>query len=396
MWRKITLVLLCMLPLTGCWDRLELNDRAILLGWGMDLLEDGRYLATANIVLPMAVKSQEGSGGSPGFITESAIGKDITDAGQNMQKKLSRVTFSGHRRNIFIGESLAKHGMAHLMDEYTRSPNVRPRSNIFIVKNGTAQEAMALYYKLETNPSIAVQKIQEKLGAPISRSLLDFFIQINKNKCGVIPTLEVVNPEREVPKKTESDSPPQPTLEIDGIAIMDEDIKLVGYLNTDDFWIRLWIADELKKRDVTRTIEGKENTVSIRLSHLRSKVTPIFQDGTVSFKIRLKARGEILENNTPLDVSKDQVIRKLEQEFRTQLQADVIRVIKRVQTEYGTDVFDFGDTIRMFHPYKWKKLEPNWDQTFKQAEVDVKLHLEITGTGLYEQSVIPKRSRESE
>ncbi|GGA32861.1 Ger(x)C family spore germination protein [Paenibacillus physcomitrellae] len=396
MWRKIALVLMCMLPLTGCWDRLELNDRAILLGWGMDLLEDGRYLATANIVLPMAAKAQEGSGGSPGFLTESAIGKDITDAGQNMQKKLSRVTFSGHRRNIFIGENLAKHGIGHLMDEYTRSPNVRPRSNIFIVKNGTAQEAMALFYRLETNPSIAVQKIQEKLGAPISRSLLDFFIQINKNKSGVMPTIEVVNPEREVPKKTENDSPPQPTLEMDGIAIMDENIKLVGYLEPDDFWVRLWVADELKKRDITKTIDGKENTVSMRLSNLRSKVTPIFQDGSVSFKIRLTARGEIVENNTAMNVAEDQVILKLEQTFQKRLEADVLQVIKKVQTQYGTDVFDFGDTIRMFHPYKWKKLEPDWEQTFKQAPVDVQLQLDITGTGLYEQSVLPKRSRDTE
>lgn len=38
MYRKITaLILILPLLLTGCWDRQELNDQAIVLGWGMDL-----------------------------------------------------------------------------------------------------------------------------------------------------------------------------------------------------------------------------------------------------------------------------------------------------------------------------------------------------------------------
>lgn len=42
MYRKITaLFLILPLLLTGCWDRQELNDQAIVLGWGMDLVKEG-------------------------------------------------------------------------------------------------------------------------------------------------------------------------------------------------------------------------------------------------------------------------------------------------------------------------------------------------------------------
>ncbi|WP_138495609.1 Ger(x)C family spore germination protein [Paenibacillus pinistramenti] len=394
MWRKLAPVLLCMLLLTGCWDRLELNDRAILLGTGVDLLEDGRYMMTANIVVPLAAGSKGGNGGTPGFLTETAVGKDLTDAKQNMQKKLSRVAFSGHRRNIFIGESLARHGLSHLMDQYARSPDVRPRSNIYVVKGGTAQQAMSLFYKLETNPSIAVQKIQEKVGAPISRSLLDFFILINKDNCGVMPSLKLVDPEVEPVKKTDNDSPPQPTLEIEGIGIFNEELKLVGYMEMDDFWVRLWVTNRLKHRDQTESIGGKEDTVSIRLTHLKSKVTPEFNEDGVSFNILLKAKGEVIENNTALALADEQAVKDLEQQFEKILQSRAEQSIKKIQTGYGLDIFGLGDSIRMFHPYKWRRLEPNWENTFKKAEIKVRVDLNVRGTGLDLDSLVPERSRE--
>lgn len=392
----MVLVLVSMLLLTGCWDRLELNDRAIILGWGMDLLEDGTYMGTANIVLPLAAKQDNGSGsgGNPGYLTESAVGKDILDAGQNIQKKLSRVNFSGHRRNIFIGQKLAEKGLDHLLDEYGRSPTVRPRSNIFIVKGGTAQQAMALFYKLETNPSIAVQKIQEKIGAPISRSLLDFFIMINKDNGGIIPTIRIINPVVPPEKRTKDDSPPQATLEIDGAAIIDKNLNVRGYLETEEFWLRLWIADRLKQTTITKAIGGKNNTVSIAMASLHGKITPVFHGDDVSFNVKLTGSGEINENNTPLDVSKQPVIKKIENQMDEMLEDDIRKILKKVQKGFGCDVFGFQDSICLYHPYKWKKMRDNWDQIYKQAEINVKVDIKITGTGLADQSLLPERSGE--
>lgn len=398
MLKKGLLVMASMLLLTGCWDRLELNDRAIILGWGLDLLDDGTYMGTANIVLPLVAKPSSGSGssgGGPGYLTESATGKDVLDTGQNIQKKLSRVLFSGHRRNVFIGEKIAKKGLGHVLDEFARSPTVRPRTNIFIVRGGTAQQAMAMYYKLETNPSIAVQKIQEKIGAPISRSLLDFFIMINKDNSGVIPTLRIVNPVVPQEKKTENDSPPEPTLEIDGAAIFDKNLKLRGYLESEEFWLRLWMVERLSDTTITKTVGGKNDTVSVAMYSLKSKIKPIFKDDNVSFDILLKGKGEINENNTPMDVSQQANIQKIEEQFEKLLESDINSILNKVQKKYGCDVFSFEDSIRLFHPYRWKKLEPNWDQIFKQADTRVKVDIEITGTGLTDQSLVPERSRET-
>lgn len=414
MYRKmIALFLIAPLLLTGCWDRQELNDQAIVLGWGMDLAEDGQYLATANLVLPLASKSggQQGGeqGGRSGFMTESAFGKNNRDAEQNMQRKLSRVLFPGHRRNIFIGEKLAQQGVFSILDEYGRSPKVRPRTNIFVVRGGTAQEAMSLAYQLETNPAIAVQKIQEKSGAPISRSLLDFYIMANGNGCGIMPALTILPPEVKTDKKSKNDSPPQTTLGLYGAAIFNSQLKLAGYLNYDEFWVRLWIANQLSARSFTTILSSIDadkpggsaedalsgatsgKTVTVNVDTFKSRITPVLDGGLPSFRILLEGKGYIEENDSPLNLSKQENVDKVEARMNQYLKARIEKVVKKVQKEFKTDIFGLGDTIHRRHPYRWKSLSADWETVFPGVELDIRVKLNITGTGITGESLLPTR-----
>ncbi|MBY0013425.1 Ger(x)C family spore germination protein [Paenibacillus typhae] len=414
MYRKmIALFLIAPLLLTGCWDRQELNDQAIVLGWGMDLAEDGQYLATANLVLPLASKSggQQGGeqGGRSGFMTESAFGKNNRDAEQNMQRKLSRVLFPGHRRNIFIGEKLAQQGVFSILDEYGRSPKVRPRTNIFVVRGGTAQEAMSLAYQLETNPAIAVQKIQEKSGAPISRSLLDFYIMANGNGCGIMPALTILPPEVQTDKKSKNDSPPQTTLGLYGAAIFNSQLKLAGYLNYDEFWVRLWIANQLSARSFTTIISSIDadkpggsaedalsgatsgKTVTVNVDTFKSHITPVLDGGLPRFRILLEGKGYIEENDSPLNLFRQENVDKVEARMNQYLKARIEKVVKKVQKEFKTDIFGLGDTIHRRHPYLWKSLSADWETVFPGVELDIRVKLNITGTGITGESLLPTR-----
>ncbi|WP_162551308.1 Ger(x)C family spore germination protein [Paenibacillus tepidiphilus] len=401
------------LTLTGCWDRQELNDQAIVLGWGMDLVEKGKYLATANLVLPLASESggQQGGeqGGRSSFMTESAYGRNNRDAEQNMQRKLSRVLFPGHRRNIFIGEKLAEHGVFSIMDEYSRSPMVRPRANMFVVKGGTAQEVMSLAYQLETNPAIAMQKIQEKSGAPISRSLLDFYIMTNGTGCGIMPAITILSPEVKTDKKSKNDSPPQTTLGLYGAAIFNSGLRLAGYLNYDEYWVRLWLADKLAFRNFTALVNAadadpsggnaadavsgatKGQTVSVNVDSFHRQITPMFQGDLPRFRITLEGKGYIEENNSPLDLSKPANVQKVETRMNQYVEQQVERVVAKVQKDFKCDILELGETLHHRHPYRWKKLAADWETLFPEIELDIAVKLDITGTGTTSKSLLPTR-----
>lgn len=68
------IILVCMSLTTGCWDEREINDQAIILGWGFDQNEDGDYIGSAQIVVPGEV-GEKSSGQGKGYMVETATGK---------------------------------------------------------------------------------------------------------------------------------------------------------------------------------------------------------------------------------------------------------------------------------------------------------------------------------
>lgn len=384
----VALLISCVLT-TGCWDRMELNDRAIILGWGMDLTEDGKYLATANVVIPGGDKAGGTSGGQNSFLIESAYGNSILDASQNIQKKLSRVLFPGHRRNIFIGEELARHGLSEVLDEYTRNPMSRLRANIFIVKGDSAQRAMSLTYKLERNPAVAIQKVQEKLGVPEARSLLDFFTMLNGEGMPVMPSVRIVQPILPPNGNAKKPNSPREVLQLDGSAIFGRDLRLRGYLGYQEYWVRLWTIQGLSGR-IFFVPMGNHQNVVVRAERLKSQITPDLRSDPIRFHIKLKAQAAVYENNTSLDVGKPENARKVEQAFNRQVQEQVEKVIEETQKKMKADIFGLGRSIHHQHPYQWKKIKPVWDEEFERVQVTVQVDMSIISTGVAGPMLIPK------
>jgi spore germination protein KC len=138
-WLRLT-KLLCVIPfviplLTGCWDRLEIEERAVVLGISVDVAgpsadkeEDeisylaGSYSAPHNemirvavqIALPGKIPLGPGeSGGGKGGARQTVwvidvVGNTIDDALMNLQQQISGRLFFGHLRVIVVSEELAK------------------------------------------------------------------------------------------------------------------------------------------------------------------------------------------------------------------------------------------------------------------------------------------------
>ncbi|WP_054637410.1 hypothetical protein [Thalassobacillus sp. C254] len=110
----MTFLLLLAFLQTGCWDRLEVNDMALILATGINVVENGNVEVSAEISLPSPQGSTElmggDQGGGIGTYIESATGETVADAVSKMQQKVSRELFWGQSDIIVIGEELAKQG----------------------------------------------------------------------------------------------------------------------------------------------------------------------------------------------------------------------------------------------------------------------------------------------
>lgn len=396
--RRIVCFAICssLLFTSGCWDRKELNDRAVWLATGWDASGKDKVQISGQMVIPSSMPSESNGGGSStkGYLTVSATGQNVRDAVQNMQTKLSRQAFFGQRRIAFFGEEFAKRGLKNELDASTRDPNVSLRFDAFVVKGGTALEMLDLSYPLEKLPAGAASKELEQFLGSAGTSFINFLIAANSE--GMHPTLPAIEIGHFQDKKDSGQGDSSNTsFQLAGAALFDDDLKLRGFLNMDENRVLLWVMGVLKKKTIAVPI--KDGNASLLLTKMGSTIVPkISKDHPIKFTVTLTGQGALFENNSNLDLVQTKNVEFLQHALEKQAKKQVLQTIKKVQEEYGLDIFGFGETIHKKDPSNWKSLKKNWDETFSKADVSVNVHLTIERMGLtgpsllYDESEIKK------
>ncbi|MBD1383505.1 Ger(x)C family spore germination protein [Metabacillus arenae] len=361
---------LSLLLMTGCWDSIELNDQAIVLGIGADLTEDGNYQLSAQVVLPSSMGSSE-SGGGQGkqFYVATEKGATYYEAFENLQAKISRRLNRGQKQSVYIGERLAEHGIRDIIDSFTRDPDARVMGDISVVKGHQALDALKISDPLESASALASLKIHEQKDIAANTRLLDFL---------------VVNA-----RESMSPSPPALGLEQDqnalksvGSAILNKNLKLVGFLNEGETKDKMWVLGNLSYQDITASIPQGKGKINLRTTNLKSKIQPMINPYKAKFKITLTGEGEVRLNNTNFDLTKPDKVEIMEHELEKYFEKRVSQLIKKVQKEYKTDIFGFGDAIFRKDPSQWKKIKNEWGKEFSEADISVKVDLTIHLIGM--------------
>ncbi|ETI68237.1 Ger(x)C family spore germination protein [Neobacillus vireti] len=384
---------LSILFISGCWDRKELNDRAIWLATGWDIGENGGVQISGQIVIPSNIQTQGGGGGTmtKGFFNISESGKDFSDALQNLQAKLPREAFFGQRRVVFFGEEFAKRGLKAELDINNRSPDVSLRTDVFIVKGSTAKEALNLANPLESHPAVAALKEHEQSGGRGDTAYLNFLIAANST--GFRPTIPVIEISQSQERKHsgQQNSANPPLLKIAGAAVFDENLKMIGRLNMKENRHLLWVMGLLKK--LTISIPQKDGNASIVLTKIDSKIKPIIsKNNRIRFTVFLTGEGALMESNSGVNVEYSKNLSLLQKSFEKYTQKQVQQTVTKVQKEYGLDIFGLGEVIHRKHPRQWKTLKNGWDKKFSEAEITVKVDLKIKQIGMSGPSLLFKES----
>lgn len=158
----LTLVLLPLL-LTGCWDRIEVNDIAFVLGSSIDK-ENGLIRSTVQIALPSQLGgagSEGGGGGTSGsktFLMLSKTAPTVYTANKEMQTSLSRVLNYSHRRVTLYGEEFARTGIGEQIDTFARFPQNRLTTYI-VVTRGPAYKVLGADALIEQVPAEMIREI---------------------------------------------------------------------------------------------------------------------------------------------------------------------------------------------------------------------------------------------
>ncbi|SDW14943.1 Ger(x)C family spore germination protein [Paenibacillus sp. CF384] len=362
--------LIATLFISGCWDRNEINDYAFWIGTALDLSEDGTLQKSAQIAVPADFKARSGGQQQRANIVLTTTGTSIVDLEQEIQDKLPRKVFLGHRRSIFIGEKLARKGLTQIMDQFSRNTDTRMRTDIFVVDGGRGCDVLKINSPFNQFSAI-VAVDQDRFCRLGDSALRDVLLDVGRD--GIRPSMPMVetSPNNALEKHK--------IIEVKSVAIFNRHLQMVGKVTGRESLELFWVKGVLKNQFIS--LETGGGAVSLFETNLKKTVHTEFEGNKIKAYIKLVGTGRVLENNTNIDISVTSERIPLERKLNEMKAKQVEETIKKVQLQYGQDVFGIGEEFHREHPYKWKEIKTRWDQLFPTVEVSVTVKLRIQNTG---------------
>lgn len=393
----LLLVLSALAPfLSGCWDEVEIEDRALVLGLSIDevppeteIHEDqvthlgnkglpSKMLSvTAQIAVPGRVPLGPGTGGEGGGKTNpvwviTVLGHTLDDAMNNLQQQVADPRYLVHLRVIIIGESIARGNLDELNDYLRRNPEIRRRTWL-LVSEGKASQFMDVNPPLQRVPTLYILSMMEKAvksGKFPPDYVGSFWSAHSKwGQSAYLPYIALRNKEN---------------ILIKGLAYFSNG-KMVNV--TQPVQIGIFMA-----------IQGMDpggyspffpvpglGYVMINTNERYSKTSSYIKDGKpyLSYYIHLEADlDEHFESSKPINSSRK--LSEIQEAFETQVKEGMLQFIHQTQKDQS-DIFGMGEIIRAHHPAYWKQhihSNNDWEQLYSSANVDIKVDLRIRRVGL--------------
>ncbi|MFA9557021.1 Ger(x)C family spore germination protein [Evansella sp. AB-rgal1] len=371
----ICLTILLIIPLIGCWDRLEINDVAIVMGTSYDKVDDKTY--KAGIVLPLpgemgGAGSSGGGGGTSGgasYYVDAAKGRNIREAIENIQKHMSRRIAVGHRRVAVFSEDLARSGLGETLDVLTRTRESRLTTQVF-VSEGDALNVIATNPQLESISAESIREIGKNAFDTMLREFLtDYQQDGNDPILPVITLIENESPDSELVSKQ---------IEMSKLAIFKDD-KMIIKTNEKQTSGVDWIFE--KKNGKTFTFEMKEGEhISIQIIKDVCDISYTLKNDLPVFYFKVNIGGVILENETDLNLKEQSVFQEINEKVAETVKQEVEDILDTTLSE-GIDSFGLGRFMHRKERKKWNIWKSNWRELLPTLtyEVDVSSSVELPG-----------------
>ncbi|WP_134702054.1 Ger(x)C family spore germination protein [Ammoniphilus sp. YIM 78166] len=392
-------ILLCFVPLlSGCWDRLEIEERAVVLAIAVDeedpeevseesavahlggkVPEEQKRLIrlTVQIAVPGRIPLGPGEGGGGG--TEKpvwvidVVGHTVEDAFSNLQQLVSDRLFFGHLRIIVVNEKVARKGLQNLNDALRRNAEVR-RAAWMIVSKGKAAELVSLEPELERVPALYLLATMDgsvELGK-LPNSFLGVFwsAMTSKGQEGYLPYVEL--------QKNQS-------VLISGLAYF-KGSKMAGITLPIEIGNYMAIKG-INPGGYTVLVEvpGEAGAVMFESTERKSKIEVKMKDGKPHVKVKVHIEGNLIEkSNAQFKVGSSASLHKIESQIGKNAEEAFMKLIKKTQKQ-GSDIFGFGEHVRGKHPTYWSqhiKEKEKWQAMYKEIPVHVQVDISIRRIGM--------------
>ncbi len=400
--KRHTLFLLLMvsLVLTGCWDKLEVEDQLFPVTLAVDRGEDHRYRAAMRVPIPAALRAGM-LGGQPAAREVREImtveADTVEQAMYILNGSVARRLSLRHLRGIIVGETLAREGMAELLAELHRNGDIKETAGFWIARGSATEVLQQARPTGEYNPG----KINEGLilvqkGLHMAPPVRLQHVLARRAGIGVDPFAPVVGANRKImgtdgdEHKTRSavagdlDRMGKNPMEVAGTAILRDDL-LVGFLTVDETQGLLALRGEMGKAYVTipdPANPGEHLTIRLQQENKPKNTITLTPNGP-RVQVRLLFEGEVLGGTQDFTDSAQR--RKVEQAAAAYMRETIDGVNAKL-IEWKADPVGYGMMLRPRF-YRWQDwADFQWRSHVPNMRVQVAIDVRIRRFGLIHKS----------
>lgn len=370
---------------TGCWDRVEINNRGFVAGVSIDAQpakdekEDGAqtdpsYRICYQIVVPGGQNGDgESSKGSTGYSNLCGQAASLSAFHQYATDKLSRPPFYDHLKVILISDKVARKdtSFSDMLDFFIRGGGVR-RSIKILVAKGDASEALFADSPNESLPAGDIEKISG-----------------NRSSLEKLPATQIGFIHERFMNET--------SYAVQAIETNDKSVLVSGSAIFDGKTNRQW--GSLNARQTTGlnflrgykmrgmiTLQSAGAKISLNVYEIRSRIRADVRDPAhIVFDAAVHVVVAVRETTGATDLTKQSVVNRIQQDAASEVESMIEDAVRALQRDIGKDALGLSDKLKQNHPRTWEKVKNDWDQgKMLLSACEVKAHarvsVRLTGT----------------
>ncbi len=385
------MIIACLLT-AGCWDRVEIQDRAFVLAVAVDVAEEGkdrepgkariesyahpgpadRYRMTFQVLKFGEVKGgQEKPGGQSKTFLVTGRGPGMFEALRDALGESSKGLWFENIQVILYSQAVVeRYGLADLIDFFRRDGEMRGRAQIFITP-GEAHTLLTVQPPTGEPGGIFLANVARRQSKDIhlstARTDLSFASKaIDNNGDMAFPVLE----------------PAGEGMKVKGAALFKRG-KFLGY--GDEYFVR-----------GVRLIRGTEKSTVIsfecpchpgyittfELFRHQTMLRPHVDGDRVRFELDIAMRGNLdeIQCGHKHNAFEPEYLEKAQQLAAAEVERS-IRYALAVAQPLGWEMFYFRQSLQAYKPKDWERLKDRWEEIYPTMPVDVTVRVSIINVG---------------
>lgn len=373
---------------SGCWDKVEIDQRIFVSTLGIDAGEDierkeeikeiksnepftDNYIKKLRVVYGYPdvseLKPEKGGEASEKNMTIDAY--SMEDAYSKAISKSSRDVSFGHLKLLILSKDLFQYPdtVKEVLDYLQREAAIT-RDMLVVVCDGEVKNFIDFKPDTEKNLHdyiVGLIENSDRNSDIIPVSFNKFMQDVNKEGNIILPLLTMSKDEKGVEllnsciiKKFKFENILSSS-QTAGVKMLTGQYKNGNKVIYKDGHPIDLLIEGSEKKTVLKSKPGEKLNVAINIS-LEGQIRGYYLGK------------EFIDKNT---------LQEIEESFDESIKKELERLIDTTQKKYDADLTSIGQYLKKYHPTTWNKVKDNWNEVYKDAniEVDVKTYIRRIG-----------------